>query len=159
MNVIFVSAYLEIECQLIAKIMNYSLNPDFLFSFCRIFCQITYIFNTYSLFYRGYRFHFNQTNWDHQDEVLAPSFTGWLSIKKWSVLNDRTKKSSRPLFSGVVIELFSTTMLSKRNNSSRPLFFGVVIECYQMVTKEYSEIRSRPLFSGVVIDQQHTKER
>ena len=29
MKVIFVSAYLEIECQLIAKIMNYSLNLDF----------------------------------------------------------------------------------------------------------------------------------
>lgn len=40
--------------------------------FCRIFYQIKYIFNTFSLFYEDYRFLFNQANWDHQDEVLAP---------------------------------------------------------------------------------------
>lgn len=39
MKVIFVSAYLEIECQLIAKIMNYSLNLDFLFLFSEYFIK------------------------------------------------------------------------------------------------------------------------
>lgn len=105
MKVIFVSAYLEIECQLIAKIMDYSLNLDFLFPFfAEYFIKPNIFFNTYSLFYGGYRFHFNQANWDHQDEVLVPSFTGWLSIFIFTQGRTDTSNSSRLLFYGMVIE-------------------------------------------------------
>lgn len=102
MKVIFVSAYFEIECQLIAKIMNYSLNLDFLFPFfAEYFIKPNIFFNTYSLFYRGYRFHFNQPNWDHQDEVLVPCSPGWLSNKYGSKFYDaRFFPFSSPSFTG-----------------------------------------------------------
>ena len=107
MKVIFVSAYLEIECQLIAKIMNYSLNLDFLFPFfAEYFIKPNIFFNTYSLFYGDYRFHFNQANWDHQDEVLVPSFTGWLSIYKQKYGYSTRCGFSSPILRGSYRTLF-----------------------------------------------------
>lgn len=101
MKVIFVSAYFEIECQLIAKIMNYSLNLDFLFPFfAEYFIKPNIFFNTYSLFYRGYRFHFNQPNWDHQDEVLVPCSSGQLSIVFPIQITTKTTPFSSPSFTG-----------------------------------------------------------
>ena len=102
MKVIFVSVYLEIECRLISIIMNYSLNLDFCSSFCRIFYQIKYIFNTFSLFYEDYRFLFNQANWDHQDEILVPLLRGSYRMHKVLIYTIEYEFSS--LFYGVVIE-------------------------------------------------------
>lgn len=124
MKVIFVSAYFEIECQLIAKIMNYSLNLDFLFPFfAEYFIKPNIFFNTYSLFYRGYRFHFNQPNWDHQDEVLVPCSPGWLSNKYGSKFYD-----ARPLFFGAVIDRISYSNHYKNYSVLVPLFYGVVVD-------------------------------
>ena len=106
----FVSAYLEIECQLIAKIMNYSLNLDFLFPFfAEYFIKPNIFFNTYSLFYGGYRFLLKQANWDHQDEVLVSCSTGWLS-NEHSSISIFHKVGSRPLFYGVVVDFTSITI-------------------------------------------------
>ena len=72
--------------------MNYSLNLDFLFLFfCRIFYQTKYIFNTCSLFYEGYRFLFNQANWDHQDEVLIPCSPGVVIELKFTFQEGNSK--------------------------------------------------------------------
>ncbi|CRI07729.1 hypothetical protein BN1326_150282 [Staphylococcus argenteus] len=80
MKVIFVSAYLEIECQLISKIMNYSLNLDFFVPFFAEYFIKPNIFLILILYStKGYRFLFNQANWDHQDEVFAPCSPGYLS--------------------------------------------------------------------------------
>ncbi len=117
MKVIFVSVYLEIECRLISKIMNYSLNLDFLFLFfCRIFYQTKYIFNTFSLFYEDYRFLFNQANRDHQYEVLVPPLLQGsyrINVMKSLMI---WQKYSRPLFFGAVIESNDPLLVSLRDS-------------------------------------------
>lgn len=124
MKVIFVSAYLEIECQLIAKIMNYSLNLDFLFPFfAEYFIKPNIFFNTYSLFYGDYRFHFNQANWDHQDEVLVPSFTGGCRFTNKSMVIPLVV-GSRPLFYGVVVNSDSQETVQKWLQFSPPVLRG-----------------------------------
>ena len=107
--------------------MNYSLNLDFPSFFVEYFIKPN-MFLILALYSTGrYRCLFNQANWiikirslspvlrggyrilsyqqlKKQTKVLVPSFTGWLSIFIFTQGRTDTSNSSRPLFSGVVID-------------------------------------------------------
>lgn len=143
--------------------------------FAEYFIKPNIFFNTYSLFYGGYQFHFNQANWDHQDEVLVPCSSGQLSIVFPIQITTKTTPFSSPLLWGgcrLIEDLYSKALVdgfpspilrgSYRIEGVKindliievlvPLFFGVVIDQQKVTALYLCTYRSRPLFFGGVID-------
>lgn len=92
--------------------------------FAEYFIKPNIFFNTYSLFYGGYQFHFNQANWDHQDEVLVPCSSRWLSNRNNDISTIHIPNSSRPLFFGAVIDRISYSNHYKNYSVLVPSFTG-----------------------------------